>query len=1055
MPDKPRISVDVLFNSRDGREFADQLGRHLNKVSRAWGDSVAEQTTRGWEAGTKIALSTGKTGDAIRKFVSSNIVSVYNKFTKELNAGNLAAAEKLERVLDKQVRNLEREADAIADAFESVQRRQTKTFSESADSFRDVLNDLRSGQIGGIGKGLTGRILEAGRARQGRAGRLAEMADQSKDPKAAAQAASMAKTGTAIANLGKGLMAFGAVAGALLVLVKIFADLEAKAIDMNKTLIEGAGALDFGISHAEMVSGGLRERLDELRGSTADLNRAFFEFGANAEEQQRILAALNQEGISFGRMTEGATTAAERMEKYQDVLATTLTYARALGVSTGEFSQKQGELMLETKLGFKEIAEQFSVITNEALRAGFTTKRFYSAVVEATSGMGFYGVRLEETAKLLANFDSLLGETVGGDAFKRLVGQYRDRGEQDKIRDILLKGQDFVRDELGEAFTRHTSALERDFAQRLGGDDVASMLAKMTEQQIRQTLEVRGFKPEEIRRFAVAHRLGASSRSGDLGAMMEAMTSAGPGFDIAMAMNASQVFQGRSVGEVARDSRSGGPEGAATRVALQEVADASGMKLEELTEMFETADQKWQNLTRMRDKIREGGGDRLKLSEEDQKWLATMAETAGVEINDQTGIISKDNVELREGLDLIKTSSVENAKSIADQFTRDQEIASSISENLYGLNDIMEQSISKILMDIYGVVSAIARKYLSGSPEMEKVQAIETARAGRLAAEGKRGEIRDQLHDIDRQLQGATGDDREKLHQRRQALVDADRQAQKDMRQAEVLEKAARKGPASSKTLESGTEALMAAGLISAPPVSAKGLGARAQEILGSGRSSSSSIYGAGEDARVVSFWEDIEPEDILGEMRERWEGLSEKQRQDFAAIYGGMGNVEAAFAKAQEAMEKAAVEIEGVFTTEAQEYELFHGRAAGAFEEQLLVGAGKSSMEASSPFMDVFRTIADNTAKQVQASEDATNLGLAGLFMGARKVNDMILPAGGGRPILTDERDTLMAMKPGGPIAQGMGGGRGGNTTVNIHGGDTRQIYNVVRRAMRATGNG
>lgn len=1057
MPDKPRIGVDLIFNSRDARNFATQLGSQLNKVSRAWGDSVAKQTTEGFVAGTKIALSTGKTGDAIKRFVSSNIVEVYNKFTRELNAGNLAAAEKLERVLDKQVRNLQREADAISDAFESVQRRQTKTFTESADSFKDVLQDIRSGSFGGLGRGFSERILEMGRSQQGRASRLGAMADATGNKDAAKQAQAMAKTGTAIANLGKGLMAFGAVAGALLVLVKIFADLEQKAIDMNKTLLEGAGALDFGLSQADMLTGGLRERLDELRSSTADLNRAFFDFGVGAEEQQRILAQLNQEGISFATMTEGAKTAAQRMEKYQDVLATTLTYSRALGVSTGELAQKQGELMLETKLGFKEIAEQFSIITNESLRAGFTTKRFYSSVVEATTGMAFYGVRLEETAKLLANFDSLLGETVGSDAFRQLIGQYRDKGEQDKIRDILLKGQDFVRDELGDAFKRHTAALERDFAGRLQGEDVAGMLAKMTEQQIRQTLEVRGFKPEEIRRFAVAHRLGSAQRTGDLAAMMEAMTSAGPGFDIAAAMQGSQIFGGRSVGEVVREARGKGEQGVAMRAALETVAEASGMKLEQLTELFETADARWKNLERIRDEIRDARGDRLALSEEDRKYLDDMSKRFGVEINDQTGAITKDNIEMLDALGLIKTSSVEDSKTISDMFTRDQEIATAISDNLYGLNDIMEQSIAKILTDIYGVVSAIAKKYLSGSPEMEKVQAIETAREARLAAESQRMSLRNKVREIDFKLRGASGDERESLLRERQELNRQEIQAQSDYRRAEAIEKAARKASASGKTLEVGTEALAQAGMVKTP-VSAKYLEATAKEVLGTGRASSSAVYAAGEGARAIDVWEDIEPEDIMDEMRERWESLSEKQRQDFAAIYGGMDNVERAFAAADKAMRDAADEIEGVMTTEAQEYELFHGKAAGAFKTQLLQGAGGESPETASwmdSLLNLSKEIVKNTSPLAKELSENQDISLATLFQGARQAQDLILPASGGRPILTDERDTVMAMKPGGPIAQGLGAGRGGSVVVNVYGGDQRRTYETVRRAMRAAGYG
>jgi len=78
----------------------------------------------------------------------------------------------------------------------------------------------------------------------------------------------------------------------------------------------------------------------------------------------------------------------------------------------------------------------------------------------------------------------------------------------------------------------------------------------------------------------------------------------------------------------------------------------------------------------------------------------------------------------------------------------------------------------------------------------------------------------------------------------------------------------------------------------------------------------------------------------------------------------------------------------------------------------------------------------------------------LGGMFR-PKEAGDLILPAKGGSPIITDERDTLMATRPGGPLERAMGGkGGGGTVQVNVYGGDQKQVYDTVMKALKATGN-
>lgn len=65
---------------------------------------------------------------------------------------------------------------------------------------------------------------------------------------------------------------------------------------------------------------------------------------------------------------------------------------------------------------------------------------------------------------------------------------------------------------------------------------------------------------------------------------------------------------------------------------------------------------------------------------------------------------------------------------------------------------------------------------------------------------------------------------------------------------------------------------------------------------------------------------------------------------------------------------------------------------------------------------------------------------------------HDFIYRGGAGGGVITpiNRADQLLGGKAGGPVASAIGGG---NVTININGGDTARIYEVVKRAMRESG--
>lgn len=1034
MADKPKISVDVIFDSRDARDFANNFGTLLSKSARKWRDDVKEKTGEGAAAGLKLALASGKGGAAIREFVKTNIADVYSKFMKELRAGNFEEAEKLERILDARVRRFQKEADAIADAFKNMQDRQVRTFEEHADAFGDKVQKLQRGLFGGLGgfadlaRSGGSAVQRFGREQQAKGLRARELAmAEGKDAKGAER---MAQFGKVIANIGKAAVAFAAVAGAVILLVKLFADLESKMKDANKAMLGSAGAADFGFSHAELVGGRLTKQLDAMRDATMSLNENFMKFKVSAEQQQQVLAQLNAAGYSFRRMNDEIAKGEKFMKNFSDATALAITYSRNFGTDLGEISERMGSLAFEQGTGLRDIAEQFSVISREAILAGFVTKRFYSAVVEATSGMAFYGVRIDETTKLLKSFDSLLGEAVGTEAFKKLVGQYKDKGAQDRIRDLIIKDQDFAQQQFGKAFERQLSQLGREFETLGLSEKELRNLLRLPEVEMTARLQAMGLNPEQIQRFHGAGLVGQAAR-GDVGAMTRAMPFAGPGFDVAMASSATEVFGGRRVDEVLR-SLSTGAAGAAELAALQEVTGKSLDELEQIGRLFTNAEGALRNLEKMQAKMSAG----IALSDEDRKLQATYQDKLGLFIDEQTGKIMKgefdtsrtliegSQIAIKDALGLVSETSSADLKNVEEQLTKDQEIATEISKNITGLNDIMEHSVVGILNNIYSVVRVIADLMPGRSAEQRRLDSIDR--------------VKEERERVVAELKAAgTGSAAEDAKQRL-AAIDASRRALESTSIESIKEKGGFRAAAAvaSKDLEGSPAAARAQEKI-----------ARALGDLGTG---TRSALGQRLSKEVGGFSaltsSDEEMSEVLKEQVR--EHLTEKGLlEDVTASVGGEKNFQSVLDSAARSFVQ-----EGGGASGLQSFLDTLHMTAGSFTSQVspeVKAQWAKEDEVAKQQLEELRKIADDMSSQ-------TKLGFLDFLGLGKSVNDVILPAKGGRPLITDEQDTLFAMRPDGPIARGMGGarGRGGSVTVNIHGGNQKAIYDTIMRVLKQTGN-
>lgn len=1042
MADKPKISVDVIFNSRDARDFANNFGNLLSKTARKWRDDVKEMTGEGAAAGLKIALSSGKGGAAIKEFVKTNIADVYSKFMKELRAGNFAEAEKLERILDGRVKRFQKEADAIADAFKHMQDRQVRSFDEHADAFGDKVQKLQRGLFGGLGgfadlaRSGGGAIQRFGRERQAKGLRAQEMARA--EGRESPDGQKMAQFGKVIANVGKAAVAFAAVAGAVLLLVKLFADLESKMKDANKAMLDSAGAADFGFGHVDFVTGKLTKQLDKMRQSTMDLNDNFLKFRVNAEQQQKILSQFNAAGYTFKKMNEEVAKGEKFMQSFSDVTSLAVTYSRNLGTDVGEVADKMGTFAFETGSGLKDIAEQFSVIQREAMVAGFVTKRFYSAVVEATTGMSFYGVRIEETAKLLKTFDSLLGEAVGTEAFKKLVGQYQDKSAQDRLRDFLVKDQEFVTERFQKSFESRMAQLTRQYGEQIAksGTSIDRLLSESSsEVDLRAKLGEIGIRGQAATDFAKLRGLQQAA-SGNRAAQIAHAGAAGPSFDVAMAIKTALPVQqfGENIGEAL--GRAVEENNSAVIIALQELESKTGKNFDEVVAMANAAEAQLQELK----KIRDTGGQVPDELKKFGYFIDQQTKEIKRGIVDSNGeILTENAVELNDLFDVLLSQPTEGDKQLEEQMTKDQEIATEISKNITGLNEIMEQSVTAILGDIYSVTSEILAfmKFDSGKTrDFMNAQSEKKA----LEAAAKTASAQEALADAQENLRVA--ESRKELgaiETAKKQVETADRNLQAAQQTEMKLGKVAR---ASSGISE---EALLAGkGLTTAQssaPVfattgHAKAAEQRLQEIV------EDQIKTWGESFFPAS------PADTIGFSVEGF-GAQIMQDPELVKQLGGEQNVQQALQAAEAAVAATREDTMTGFLTQKE----ISTTTTSAFQQAILQGLVQqegAQLETDGRLSELIEL----GKQQLKALRETRDVGTAEYLQEAQKAHDLILPAGGGRPIMTDERDSLVAMRPDGPIARSGGARGGGNVTVNIYGGDRKQTYDTIMRVLKQTGN-
>ena len=349
-----------------------------------------------------------------------------------------------------------------------------KNAGEFAEKFGDGISDAFDEATKGGAAGI-GKLLKRAGAMATKGGAMAE-----KNTMGGAIGNTLEKMGGFLSTIGPAIAAIGAVALGLAAVVKIILDADSKVKELNKEIL-GAG-----ISAGDLVDslGEVDRTLSTVRHSFAgliggDAQKFVQDWGVSAKENLQILNSFATAGYTVNEMIGGMKDLNEQQKALRDTTATAMTYAKLLGESSDKIAGDMGEMMENMSMGLHGVAERFSDITKAAMESGFGTKRFYGMVVQLTTGMSMYNVRLDETLGMLTMLGKLMSPKKAAEFAGTLTKGFKDATTEER----LLTGKKMGgknRSRLGAENASSTAGAFQDTLKKAQGEnpDMAKAIAK-------------------------------------------------------------------------------------------------------------------------------------------------------------------------------------------------------------------------------------------------------------------------------------------------------------------------------------------------------------------------------------------------------------------------------------------------------------------------------------------------------------------------------------------------------------------------------------------------
>lgn len=657
------------------------------------------------------------------------------KYAKDVtNSQNkmLRGQERSTKFMKMFTRDATRGADDIAESL-----------GDAAEGFKDSLKGIDLGSMfskggKGIGKGL---------------GSISEMIG-----------GLGAEMGGAMGGLATGLASVLAVLGPLVIVAGLFGaalfemDKEVKAL--NKSAINTFGTR--GVMSMGMPK--LEDNLKVLRHATQDLTATL---GLTEDEAMGVFDAFDAGGITLKSFTKGTQDAQEATDRLAAGLRGTVSVAKSLGVSVNEFATNISEYTTDMATSLEGVTNQFALIGKQAQEAGFSTRRFYSMVVQATAGQASLNTHLDQTGALLVKMSKVLGQKQAAEVLGSAAQGFKDTSTQERYKTIMTTGAGRTKGLITDSAERQARNLARDFS---GTDDTAKATAEAVRKAVSEagvsfdfsTLQqagtgtaaesgpavknlvkqLAGMNRKEQSKLIAAVQAGdpamgrrisqlvglARGTNGSMADMSDAMGSMDPGAVIAMKLQQAAAILGRPLNELS----------GVQRMAAESITGLSGSQYEQYSDLARSFGGQFAILE---DKIASG------MTETPPDQRAAMAEQYGAIIENGKVVSASVKTVIKDGkmekqvevggvvengTELLAASIESGDQKILEARTEAMDLAYDAFDATTTIGDILENKILYYLRGLYEEVGQPLMTWLAKNLGLggssEKRQAAISAR---------------------------------------------------------------------------------------------------------------------------------------------------------------------------------------------------------------------------------------------------------------------------------------------------------------------------------------
>jgi hypothetical protein len=453
-----RASKEATKGNEDWADSIEDLtkaykkeGEEIKKVY----DTVEELEKRAANAADDEKAAIEEQLKGLRKIGAEKAKALKGKEKKE----GIAAAGKLFRETRGDLKS------AFKDTISSVFSKDLKGIVEN--SARTMVKTLKIGASGGAIAGAKLRGFGAGMSQRGSArGGAGGTAMQMGGSAMKGIGSMMAKMGPMIQSLAKLGPILGTVGSALMGIVKLFLDLDAKVKAFNKDILQSASNIEL----MAQAGHGTNQALSDMQRTLDGLRNAAFslqnlDWGISAEEHKAVVNVLTQEGVSIARIGQEADRAGKDVEAFAGELThMSVAYSRAFGVPLQEINQLQAEMMTELGQDLTNTRMSFQQMTNAAEDSGIAANRFFGMIRGVSQDLSLWGTRMEDAVKILGRLGQVMNPRNAQKFMQTATQGLKNMGRSERLRLTLLTGQG----KMSKLIERDTKRKAQGLAKTLG-----------------------------------------------------------------------------------------------------------------------------------------------------------------------------------------------------------------------------------------------------------------------------------------------------------------------------------------------------------------------------------------------------------------------------------------------------------------------------------------------------------------------------------------------------------------------------------------------------------